>query len=133
VVLKIHMDKVLQHTQAETQCFQLSHPTEVVEVDHGTVMRLRPAARAAAELLVVQMLDPTITLVPMTVETPVWAVEELLDKDFREVRALDLTVSQKTPIKLAVVAVLEALDLVLKMTATKAAWASAVQEQPTIF
>jgi hypothetical protein len=85
------------------------------------------------ELPVVKGQDPTITLVLTTVETPVWAVEEFLDKGFQVVRALDLTVKLTTVIKLVAVAVQAAQDLVPKTTATKDVWEKAAPEQPMTF
>jgi hypothetical protein len=133
VVPKIPTDKVLQDTQAETQCFQLSHPTVVVVVDHGTAMLLVLAAQAAAAVQDLAVVDQTIIPDPTIVATQTWVVGQLLVKDSPEVQASDLTVKVKTVTKQVAVAEQVDLDSVQKMTATKAAWAKVVQEQPTIF
>jgi hypothetical protein len=104
---------------------------EVVEV--GTAQQQPPEVQAVAELPVVKDQDPTITLVLTTVETPVWAVEEFLDRDSQVARALDLTVKPTTVIKLEAVVAQVARDSVPKMIATKDEWAKVVQAQPTIF
>jgi hypothetical protein len=105
----------------------------VVVVEVGTAQQQPPEGQAVAELPVVKVQDPTITLVRTTVETPVWAVEEFLDRDSQVARALDLTVKPTTVIKLEAVVAQVVLDLVQKMIATKDEWAKVVQAQPTIF
>jgi len=133
VVPKIPTDKVLQDIQAETQYFQLSHPSVAVAADHGTVMQPVLAAQAAADVLGLVVVGLTVTQDQTTAATQTWAAGQLLDKDFPEVQALDLIVKLKTVTKQVAVVEQVVLDLVQKMTAMKDAWAREVQEQPTIF
>jgi hypothetical protein len=91
------------------------------------------AAQVAADVPVQTVLDQTAILDQTTAATQTWAVEQCLVKDSQADQALDLTVKVKTVTKQVAVAEQVDLDSVQKMTATKAAWAKVVQEQPTIF
>jgi hypothetical protein len=133
VVPKIPTDKVLQDIQAETQYFQLSHPSVAVAADHGTAMLLDLEAVAVAAVQDPVVVAQTIIPDPTIAATQTWAVGQLPDKDFQAAQASDLTVKVKTVTKLAVAVEQVVLDLVQKMTAMKDAWAREVQEQPTIF
>jgi hypothetical protein len=110
----------------------------VVVVDHGTGMQ--PAQVAQVEVDVLVQTVPaqvvvlvTVTLVQTTAVIQIWVAALLPDKDSQAAQALDLTVKAKTVTKQVAVVEQVDLDSVQKMTATKAAWAKVVQEQPTIF
>jgi hypothetical protein len=105
----------------------------VVAVDHGTGMQPAQVAQVAADVLVQTVLDQTIILDQTIAVTQTWEDELFLDRDSQAVLELGLIVKEKTVTKLVVVVEQVDLDSVQKMTATKAAWAKVVQEQPTIF
>jgi hypothetical protein len=99
------------------QYLELSLPTAVVVVDHGTDMQVDQAVVVVAEILDQTVQDLTITLDPMTAVIKTWADEELKDRDFRADQELDLIVNLKTVTVPVAAAAPVALDSAVKMIA----------------
>jgi hypothetical protein len=99
---------------AAIQYLELSLPTAVVVVDHGTDMQVVLVDLVVVEILDQTVQDLTITLDPMTAVIKTWADEELKDRDFQADQELDLIVRLKTVTDLVAVVVQVALDSAVK-------------------
>jgi hypothetical protein len=127
------MDKVLQVIQVGIQCLLQSLLMVVVVVAVGTAKQHVLVDQVVVDAQDLLVLDLMVILVQTTVATPIWEAKVSLEKDFREAAEYDLIVKAKTVTKQAVVVAQEALDSVLRMTATKDAWVKVVRVQLMTF
>jgi hypothetical protein len=138
VLLWVRVEQLQRHSHShqttETiQYLEVLQQLQAVVADLGMAMRVVRVDQAVVDALDQTELDQIITPVLMIVVIKTWAVEELKDKVFLEVLALDLIVKVKTVTDPVVVAVLVVLDLAARTIAVWVRLAMAVRAQPVMF